>query len=176
MKKEKDIIRFEGIIEELKGKVYNLHIKVPPHIVKHYKAKGVKRFLIHLGPEHHKYGAILPSSTFHYILLNRDDLSKTDHFTGDTLAVSLTADESKYGLPMPEELEEIFRQDEGAAAYFEKLSPGKQRALIHLVSKVKNTASRINKALAIAAHLKEESGHLDFKKLNQLIKGYNRKF
>ena len=175
MKKEEDI-RFEGTIEELKGKVYDLHIKVPADIVNHFKEKGVKRFLIHLGPQQYKYGAILPSSSFHYILLNRDDLRKTDSFTGDTLAVSLTADESEFGLPMPEVLEEVFRQDERAAAYFEKLTGGKQRALIHLVSKVKNTASRINKALAIAAHLKEESGHLDFKKLNQLIKTYNRKF
>jgi len=176
MKEEKDSPPFEGIIEEMKGNVYDLHIKVPAEIVKHYKERGVKRFRIHLDAKHFKFGAILSAKTFHYILLNRDDLRKTGKMPGDPLLIALTADNSKFGVPISKELEEVLQQDEPAAGFFEKLTPGRQRALIYLVSKVKDTDSRIRKSLAIAAHLKEETGQLDFKKLNRLIKVYNRKF
>ena len=92
---------------------------------------------------------------------------------GDTINVKLQKDTSQYGIPMPEELQIAMDQEEGAFAYFEALTVGKQRTLIYLVSKVKNTDSRIKKGLAIAFHLAESKGNLDFKRLNELIKHYN---
>ena len=64
-------------------------------------------------------------------------------------------------------------QEETAKEIFESLTPGKQRTLIYIVLKVKNTDSRIRKALAIVEHLNESKGDLDFKRLNVLIKHYN---
>ncbi|MBE62878.1 MAG: hypothetical protein CMB89_11005, partial [Flammeovirgaceae bacterium] len=66
-------------------------------------------------------------------------------------------------------------QDKLASEFFHDLTPGKQRNLIYIISKVKNTDSRINKALAIIDHLTERNGKLDFKLLNEKIKEYNQR-
>ena len=76
---------------------------------------------------------------------------------------------------MPIELQELLYQDPEGSNYFESLTPGRKRNLIHIVSVVKNTNSRLNKALAIVHHLKEFEGKLDFKILIQTIKHYNNR-
>jgi hypothetical protein len=53
------------------------------------------------------------------------------------------------------------------------LTKGKQRGLIYIVTKVKNTNSRLNKSLAIIEHLKDVKGNLEYKMLNEKIKYYN---
>lgn len=82
---------------------------------------------------------------------------------------------SEYGLEMPEELAMVLEQDEEAKSYFDELTKSKQRSLIYIVLKVKNTDSRVRKALTIAAHLQQSKGTLDFKKLNEWTKYYNNK-
>jgi uncharacterized protein YdeI (YjbR/CyaY-like superfamily) len=77
-------------------------------------------------------------------------------------------------MPMPEELEAVFDSDPIAFKFFEKLTPGKQRSLLHLVGKVKRESSRIAKSLAIADHLVSFNGQLDYKALNERIKHYNQ--
>ncbi len=60
--------------------------------------------------------------------------------------------------------------------YFYKLTPGKQRTLIYLVSNLKSTDARIRKALGIIEQLKEYLGELDFKLLNEKFKEVNYRF
>ena len=91
------------------------------------------------------------------------------------MAVLMSLEASKYGVDMPEELQAALDQDPLAMEFFDLLTPGKQRNLIYLVNKVKNTNSRINKALAIIDHLTEMQGKLDFKLLNEKIKEYNQR-
>lgn len=64
-------------------------------------------------------------------------------------------------------------QDEQGNELFHALTKGKQRSLVYLVTKVKNSDSRLNKSLAIIEHLKDVKGQLDFKMLNEKIKYYN---
>lgn len=94
---------------------------------------------------------------------------------GQMLHLCIEKDLSEYGMPMPEELQELLDQDEDAWLLFKKLSAGKQRTLIYIVTKVKNTNSRLNKAFAIVHHLKEDRGIVDFKRLGELIKEYNNR-
>ena len=68
--------------------------------------------------------------------------------------VELVPDESEFGMPVPEELDELFAQDEEGFRRFCGLSPGKQRNIIHFVSSVKNSQSRIDRALKLINNLK----------------------
>ncbi len=108
-----------------------------------------------------------------FILVNKEVRTKLSLTEGDEATIEVAKDHSKYGMDMPEELSVLFDQELEAKTFFEKLTPGKQRALLYLVTKVKNTNSRLNKALAIVHHLKEVNGKLDFKMLNETIKYYN---
>ena len=89
---------------------------------------------------------------------------------GDELQVRLVKDESEYGLPMPEELQEVLDQDEEGNALFHALTMGKQRTLLYIAANVKDTQKRINRALAIVNHLKMNNGKVNFRVLNEAIK------
>jgi len=79
-------------------------------------------------------------------------------------------------MAMPEEFEEVLSSDSDGQQYFEKLTDGKKRALIHIVSTVKNADLKISKALTILDHLNANEGKLDFKALNEAFKVANRKY
>lgn len=73
---------------------------------------------------------------------------------GDRIKIQFTEDASRYGMPMPEELEEVLRQDEYGSMRFDKLTPGKKRNIIHFVNSVKSSSLRIERALKLINNLK----------------------
>ena len=117
--------------------------------------------------------ALMPNKLEYFIMMNKGLVQQLGLKIGQKVEISLVKDQSEYGMDMPEELRELLYQDDEGKEFFHALTPGKQRSLIYLVSKVKNTHSRLNKALAIVHHLKEMQGKLDFKLLNETIKYYN---
>ena len=89
---------------------------------------------------------------------------------GDSVNVLIEEDESKYGMPLPEEMEELFLHDPEGDQLFHQLTPGKQRSLLYLIVKIKSKEKRLEKSFIILEHLKEQKGSLDFKILNQDFK------
>ena len=77
---------------------------------------------------------------------------------GSTVQVNMRRDESEFGLPMPEEFREVLDQDAVAKEYFDALTAGKKRSLIHIISGVKNVDKRIERALMIVERLKDSKG------------------
>lgn len=117
--------------------------------------------------------ALMPNPMGYFIMTNKKLISKLGLQVGSGVELLIEKDTSEYGLDMPDELRELLNQDDEGSEYFHALTKGKQRSLIYIVAKVKNTNSRLNKSLAIVHHLKEFQGKLDFKVLNQTIKYYN---
>ena len=89
---------------------------------------------------------------------------------GSEIEVILKPDESKYGIPLPEEMEELLKMDEEANHIFHTLTKGKQRSLLYIIGKPKNTDSRLNKAVLITRYLKLVNGKLDFKEMTEYLK------
>lgn len=102
--------------------------------------------------------ALLPSGDLFYIIVNKKKRDSIGIVAGDTVKVELVKDESKYGLPMPEEFTEVLNQDPDGDRLFHALSAGKQRSLIYLVSNVSDIDKRIHVALLVVAHLKDNGG------------------
>ncbi|WP_247234279.1 YdeI/OmpD-associated family protein [Telluribacter sp. SYSU D00476] len=73
---------------------------------------------------------------------------------GDEVLVSLVKDESEYGVPVPEELQELFGQDPEGFQRFKQLAPGKQRYIINYVATVKNSQLRVDRAIQLIENLK----------------------
>ena len=165
------MFNFEGILEKYENNLWNYHVKVPEVIVLALKEKGVKRFLCSIDKGDPFHASLMPAGNGIYFIKLNQELRKRHRLSlGRKMLVSFTEDESKYGMPMPEEFEEILRQDDLSQKRFEKLSPGKQRSLLYLVNKVKNPQKRLEKSLIILEHLVEQKGELDFKKLHQDFK------
>lgn len=99
--------------------------------------------------------ALMPWGEVFYIIVNKTKRDKLGIVAGDMVNVELTRDESKYGLPMPEEFQEVLAQDAEGDRLFHGLSAGKQRSLLYLISKPKDIDVRIRYALIVVAHLKE---------------------
>lgn len=168
-----NMLKFKSTIEIMDSAVYGYHVPVPDEIAEHFAKYDDNRVIYTLNDQITRPGGIMKNAKYPYLLLNKETVKKLGLHQGHEIQVAIEKDTSEYGMPMPEELQVAFDQDDTAKGYFDQLTPGKQRNLIHIVAKVKNTQSRINKALAITEHLNEVEGQLDFKMLNATIKKYN---
>jgi hypothetical protein len=155
------------------SKVWDYHIPIPKEVSALLVDSKNRRVIATIDRQQPFQCAIMSGQEFDFIFVSGRLLKEQRLAEGQQIELSLEKDTSEYGMDMPEELQVMLEQDTVAYDYFNNLTPGKQRALIHLVAKVKNTDSRINKALAICHHLNESNGNLDFKVLNQWIKHYN---
>lgn len=150
---------------------YENHIRIPEDVFESMsKITEMKRILCkinHLEPFH---CAMLPHGNYHYILINKEIFKKLQIQKGEIVSVMIEQDDSEYGLPMSEEMQEVLNADPEGNELFQRLTPGKKRTLIHLVNKVKNSSLKIEKSFVILDHLKNHRGVLDFRNLQEDFK------
>lgn len=104
------------------------------------------------------------------MMLNKEEVKKLGLEVATQVNLTLEEDKSKYGMPIPEEMEELLRQDPEADKYFHGLTAGKQRSLLFIIGKPKGSETRLKKAIAICEYLKSTGGALDFREMNQALK------
>lgn len=114
--------------------------------------------------------ALLPSDGDFVIVVNKVKRTKLGIGEGDRIDVELKVDDSKYGLPMPEELQEVLNQDPEGDKLFHALTPGKQRSMLYFIGKVKDIDRRIHTALIFIEHLKSNEGKIVQEKLHDELK------
>ncbi|WP_395052668.1 hypothetical protein [Flavobacterium sp.] len=105
-------------------------------------------------------------------MLSKEKIKELKLNINDEISVEIIADKSEYGIDISEEFQEVLDSDENGKILFEKLTPGKQRSLIYLMNKTKNTTLKIEKCFVILEHLKRNKGSLDLELLNQDFKNY----
>ncbi len=108
------------------------------------------------------------------IVTNKEMRKNAGLQKGVPFQVSVWKDESKYGIPMPEEMEQALELDPQGSEFFHALSMGKQRSLLYIIGKPKSSEIRIKKALVVLDHLNSGGGNLDFKALNHAFKAANK--
>jgi hypothetical protein len=144
---------------------------VPELVAAQFVKGNFRRVVCALNDRLTIHAARLPNKGLWYILLSKGVIKELNAREGEEVSVKLTEELSIYG--MPEELEMCVFQEDGAMTFFDALTPGKQRSLIYIVSKIKNQDVRIRKSLVIAEHLVLGKGLLDYKKLNEMFKDFN---
>ncbi len=165
-------LKFKSRLDLFPDNLYAFYVEVPKDVVSELGLQENKRVLTLYDGKIEKHQALMLWKGIHYLMVNAELRKSLSLLLGDPVQVEITPDESKYGMPMHASLETALDQ-EGVMQVFEQLSPGKQRNLLFIVDKVKSVDAKIPKALAIAAHLKENGTNLDFKRLNELIKEFN---
>lgn len=106
--------------------------------------------------------SLFPSKGNYFIMLSKKLREKLRLEVGDTVSMELTKDESKYGMPMPEEFAEVLRQNAEGDRLFNALSPGNQRLMLKLVVFVKDVDKRIARSLVGIELLKQMNGIFDY--------------
>lgn len=113
---------------------------------------------------------LMPMDGDYFIMVNKSIRQKLGIEPGHIVKVELAKDESKYGLPMPEEFREILDQDPEGDRLFHALTPGKQRNILYYVGKVKDIDKRIHFGLIFVEHLKDNDGKIIHEKLAKELK------
>lgn len=168
-------MEFTGILENFSQSAigYHVHIKIPSDILFILLEKCPdKRVVCTLDKQLQFHCALMPKGSFHYILLNQELVKKNKLTIGQKLLVSLEKDNSRYGVPISEEMEEVLHSDPQGSDLFHLLTPGKQRSLIYMINKFKSSQLKIERSFVILDHLKKRKGFLDFKGLNDDFKAF----
>ncbi|MGB0165223.1 MAG: YdeI/OmpD-associated family protein [Luteibaculum sp.] len=165
---------FLATLESFESPVYQRHFIVPEEIAEKFLAEEQTRVICQINNQLSFHAGLVPYNGLRFILMNKGNCKKLGLELGDRFEVCLEADNSEYGMPLPEELDFLFSEEPLFKKYFHNLTAGKQRNLLYIVNKLKNPQSRVNKAMAICDHLIEAEGQLDFKALNEKIKDYNQ--
>ena len=165
----------KSTLENFNSDLWSYHFKIDAAIADAYIEGNQRRVICTINELISFPCGLMPNKDGGYFInLNKEIRTKLNLKLGDAFNYSLAKDDSKYGLPIPEEMEELLSIDDEASKYFHALTPGKQRSLLYLIGKPKTSSTRLNKALAITDYLKEYKGKLDFKILTVYMKEYNR--
>lgn len=164
-------VKLKGKIEILKGGYAWRVIRIPRTVLAKLGIKGnTRRVVCTLNSSVSFQCGLMPDGKGEFfITVNkkvRDQIGVAD---GDVVRVELTRDESKYGLPMPEELAEVLKQDEEGDRVFHALTPGNQRLVIRVVSAFADVDKRIHRALVTIDHLKRNDGKFVYDELHNAV-------
>ena len=164
-------MEFTARVENFNTRLWSYHVKVPGPIAKHFLDQGDKRVVCNLNDSLDIQCAIMSAGEgVYFINLNKKIRDQLNLKEGSKVSVHLDKDNSEFGLPFPDELEEVLAQDKAGKEYFYKLTPGRQRNIIYGVSQVKNPDLRIHRAMIMINHLKKNKGKIDFRQLNAELK------
>ncbi|KAA3436365.1 YdeI/OmpD-associated family protein [Rufibacter hautae] len=141
-----------GKLEHLMGTHY---LEIPAEVVQVLGGKFNVRLLVTVNNALTYQGGIVALGQGRgYITLTKQRLKELGLKEGSPATVTLTKDESQYGTPVPEELTELFRQDDEGKARFDQLKPGMQRYIIQHVAAVKSSQLRIDRSITLIENLK----------------------
>jgi uncharacterized protein DUF1905/bacteriocin resistance YdeI/OmpD-like protein len=168
-------MQFTAILEKSDSQLWGHYICVPVAVAQVFIAEGTKRVVCTLDDTLEFQGALMPKGGGTYFInINKKRQKKLHLREGMPVQVSLKKDESKYGLPMPEELAELLKIDEEGNRLFHALTPGRQRNLLYIAGQPKTSETRIERAIVCIEHLKTNDGKIDFKRLNEEMKNAHR--
>ena len=166
-------ITLETTLETFEWAIWSFHFPINKATTQIFGDKKPSRVECLINGKINIKCGLMPVGEGSYIMVNKKIRHELGLKEGDTVELELKEDTSTYGAEIPESLQVMLDQDEQGSKYFHALTPGKQRSLIYIVSKVKSVDKQINKSLAILEHLRDVQVKLDFKLLNDKIKYYN---
>jgi len=162
---------FTGTLERSDNALWGCHVRVPPRIALSLTSGRSRRVVRTLNGGSPRQCALLPIGDGRYVIsVNKAEQKRLGLAIGADVRVELLKDASPYGLPVPEELRELLRQDRVGDRLFHALTPGKQRTLLYLVDAVEDPEKRATRALAVVLHLKATGGTINYKQLTLVLR------
>jgi hypothetical protein len=155
-------VSFESTIEEPK-RGWPASLPVPEEVVTRFVVDGrPARVVCTLGAARFSC-AIVTNGAARFIHLSKRLRDEAGVEIGDRVRVTLVRDTSPTGVELPAELAAVLEQEPDGARRFAALTPGRQRGIATLVTRLKSSERRIAKALAILAAL--QRGTTDLREL-----------
>lgn len=131
------------------------YLEIPSRIVKELGGKFKGRYVCTVnGKVSFQCGMMALGDGKGYVMLSKKRMTETSLRKNASAKITLVPDRSRYGVEMPKEVSEIFRQDKEAKKRFNGLTPGKQRTILYYIKAVKNPDRRVERALQLIDTLK----------------------
>ena len=147
-------ISFKTHIDKL-SYLKTFYLEIPASVVKKIGGIGKQRLFCEVNKTvKFQCGLIALGEGKAYISINSKRMKEVGVGFGDSVDVILTEDNSEFGIDIPEELAELFRQDPEGKRRFDLLTPGKQRYILNYVATVKSPQLRIDRAFLLISNLK----------------------
>ncbi len=148
-------VSFNVVLEPLDEKMVHHLIAVPNEIADRFvngksaprvfcSVQGSDEFPCALNPRHGRY----------VIIASKQLIKRNKLVVGVPFMVSIRHDPQN-GLGLPEELAEVFDQDEVALRAYDALGDGHKRGLIHYINQARSVDTRIKRSLEITEKIKE---------------------
>lgn len=160
--------QFSAPLEAAKTKLFNWQLRVPADVTAAFLASPSKRRVVCVlnGQDPHQCALTPVGDGVYVIKVNQKRIKQLDLAEGKKVELELFPDDSKYGLPMPEEMAAALGEDPEGDKWFHALTPGKLRTLLYIVGQGHDSDNRLWRAVQILEHLKARSGKLDYKELH----------
>ena len=164
--------QFNAPLEASSSKIFNWQLRVPADTTAFFLALPTKRRVVCvLNGQDPQQCSLTPIGQGVYIIkVNQKRIKQLALEKGKKVSIELFPDDSKYGLPMPSEMQEVLDHDEEGNKLFHALPAGKLRTLLYIVGEGKNEDKRIFRAVTILEHLKNRRGEIDYKVLNEDVR------
>lgn len=147
-------IRFKTHIDKL-SYLKTFYLEVPATIVKKIGGIGKVRLICEVNKAlSFQCGLMSLPEGKAYISINSKRMKELGVEMGDFVNIILTEDTSEYGVDVPEELTELFKQDPEGKRRFDLLKPGMQRYILNHVNTVKSPQLRVDRAFTLISNLK----------------------
>lgn len=147
-------IKFSTHIDKL-SYLNTFYLEVPENVVKKIGGIGKQRLICEVNKQlKFQCGLMSLSEGRAYISINSKRMKELGVTKGDTVNVILTEDHSEYGVDVPEELIELFKQDPEGKKRFDLLKPGMQRYILQYVNTVKSVQLRVDRSFFLISNLK----------------------
>ena len=161
--------QFSASLEAAKTKLFNWQLRVPADVTAAFLASPTKRRVVCVlnGQDPHQCALTPIGQGVYVIKVNQGRIKKLALAEGQDVELELFPDDSKYGLPMPEEMAAALAEDQEGDRLFHALTAGKLRTLLYIVGQGTNSNNRLWRAVQILEHLKLRAGKINYKELNQ---------
>jgi hypothetical protein len=165
------LLHFTATLEKSHNKLWGSHVRVPKSIALKLVDPKSRRVIRTLNGSAEHQCALIPFGDGVFVLSVNKHWCDTLYLEiGSEVRVGLRKDNSKYGLPVPEELEELFRQDKEGNRLFHALTTGRQRTLLYMIGSSRTPDARAWRASIVVRHLHENNGKIHYRELYHALK------
>lgn len=132
-------------------------VSIPIKIVQPFIEKSHKRVKVVTTFENESiefYAALQKREGNYFIMFSKNNQKSLGIFPNDYFHMQFFEDTSKYGVEVPEEFDAVLLSDYDAYQIFEGLTSGKKRGIIYMITRYKNSQTRIDKSILLCENLK----------------------
>ena len=145
---------FSAQIERFEGEGHMHFVALPDALAQEVRSTGAKRFVITLNDGVTWHCGLLGTGDGRwFVMVSKDKLKQAQTTLGGWVHVDFAIDRSKYGMPVPPDLQDMLDDDPDFLARFDAMLPGKRRNAMHHIASAKTDATVAKRILKLMNEL-----------------------